>query len=118
MDFFREKGCPMFLYVSSIGADKNSWFLYPRTKGEIEAKLESLGFDKLIIFRPSVLDRGDDSRFVEKISAPLCKFLPVYKTMPLDKLCKVMIAKSLSPDEKTCTIMENSAIHQFGDSNL
>uniref|UniRef100_A0A7S4IFA0 NAD(P)-binding domain-containing protein n=1 Tax=Vannella robusta TaxID=1487602 RepID=A0A7S4IFA0_9EUKA len=114
----KDKGCEHFLYVSSIGADKTSWFLYPRTKGEIEAKLESIGFSKLSIFRPSVLDRGEDARFVEKLGAPLMNFIPKYKTMPLGKLSQVMMSKCLQPDEKEVLIMENPAIHHFADSNL
>ena len=114
----REKGCEHFLLVSSIGADANSWFLYPKTKGEVENKLMSLDFPKLTIFRPSVLDREEDSRFVEKISAPLMNFFSTYKTMPLSKLARAMIEKSVNPSPESVLIMENSEIHNFVDSKL
>lgn len=86
--------------------------LYPRTKGEIEAEIESLGFEKVSIFRPSVLERGADARWVERLSAPFTKFIPKYRAMPLDLLSRVMIHKCLEPDEKPVLIMENATIHQ------
>ena len=103
--------------MSSIGADKNSWFLYPRTKGETEAELESYGFPHLSIYRPSVLDRGEDARFVEKLSAPFSNLIPKYRTMPLDLLSRVMIDQCIHPDEKSVVIMENSEIHRYATEN-
>jgi oxidoreductase len=44
-----------YLYCSSIGANKNSMFLYPKTKGEIEDELENVGFKRVTIFRPGFL---------------------------------------------------------------
>ena len=38
--------------VSSQGASSTSWLLYPRTKGRIEDKFKSLGFETLNIYRP------------------------------------------------------------------
>jgi len=115
----KEQNCKHFLLVSSIGADKNSWFLYPRTKGETEAKLESLGFPHLSIYRPSVLDRGEDARFVEKLSAPLSNLIPKYRTMPLDLLSRVMIDQCLKHSGEPVQIMENSEIHSYAaDHNL
>lgn len=44
-----------FVVISSVGADAHSGNLYLRTKGEMEAGLEQLGFAALDILRPSVL---------------------------------------------------------------
>ncbi|KAK9708657.1 hypothetical protein K7432_009504 [Basidiobolus ranarum] len=44
-----------FIYVSSANANKNSWFLYPKTKGEIEEELSKIGFKRLSILRPGIL---------------------------------------------------------------
>ncbi|CAO3640805.1 unnamed protein product [Cunninghamella echinulata] len=45
-----------FLYCSSAGANKNSWFLYPRSKGETEERLSEAGFEKVSIFQPGFLE--------------------------------------------------------------
>ena len=93
----KESGVHHLLLLSSIGAKANSWFLYPQactispspspspspfativtititiyiaqTKGESEAAVSNLGFDKVSIFRPGFLQRGEDARWVEKIA--------------------------------------------------
>ncbi|KAI7901888.1 uncharacterized protein BX663DRAFT_512738 [Cokeromyces recurvatus] len=45
-----------FLYCSASNSNKNSMFLYPKTKGETEAALEEIGFEKVSIFRPGFLE--------------------------------------------------------------
>ena len=59
-------GATFFGLVSSQGANANSYFLYPRTKGEIENAVTKLGFDRTYISRPGLIGRGDKSRGVEK----------------------------------------------------
>ncbi|KAG9475894.1 hypothetical protein GDO78_003996 [Eleutherodactylus coqui] len=46
-------GCQHFSLESSKGADKSSSFLYLRVKGEVEAEVEELGFERFSIFRPA-----------------------------------------------------------------
>jgi uncharacterized protein YbjT (DUF2867 family) len=38
--------------VSAIGADVNSSFFYPKTKGEVEKDIKLVGFKSLTILRP------------------------------------------------------------------
>ncbi|ORZ17154.1 hypothetical protein BCR42DRAFT_414023 [Absidia repens] len=45
-----------FLYCSSAGANKDSWFLYPQSKGQTEERISQAGFDKVSIFRPGALE--------------------------------------------------------------
>ncbi|MCU0977340.1 MAG: hypothetical protein MUC71_13690 [Steroidobacteraceae bacterium] len=47
--------------VSAMGADARSRIFYSRTKGELEAAVAALGFEGLVIARPSLL-LGDRSR--------------------------------------------------------
>jgi oxidoreductase len=70
-------GCKHFAYVSSQGASASSWFLYPKTKGEIEEHLKTVGFETLDIYRPGLLARGDKARTVEKIAEWIVPALPV-----------------------------------------
>ncbi|KAF4317188.1 hypothetical protein BBO99_00008744 [Phytophthora kernoviae] len=53
--------------LTSQGANKDSWFLYPQTKGEVEDKVQQLQFPRTSIFRPGMLQRGDLLRGTEKM---------------------------------------------------
>lgn len=48
-------GARRFGLVSSTGSDAGSSFLYPRTKGEAERAVAGLGFETMVIARPSLL---------------------------------------------------------------
>ncbi len=62
-------GCTQLLLVSSAGADAESSFLYPRTKGETEQYVMALDYWATRIFRPSILmgDRNE-SRWGETLA--------------------------------------------------
>jgi oxidoreductase len=79
-------GVPVFSYVSSQGANANSWFLYMQTKGRVEAGIASLGFPHTAIMRPGMLDRGDKLRAVERA------VLAVIGGMPVRNVAAAMIA--------------------------
>src|SRR5260370_13856929 len=51
----RQQGAKTFALVSAIGADANSSFFYPKTKGEVERDMELVGFQSLTILRPSII---------------------------------------------------------------
>lgn len=48
-------GAKTFVLVSSVGATPKTSNFYLRVKGETESDLEAIGFDSLIILRPSML---------------------------------------------------------------
>ncbi len=48
-------GAGSFGLVSSAGANAGSSFLYPRVKGEAEEAVAALGFETVVIARPSLL---------------------------------------------------------------
>jgi uncharacterized protein YbjT (DUF2867 family) len=64
-----KNGATTFSVVSAMGADSASLFYYNRVKGDTEADLAALGFDRLHIFRPSLLlgDR-EEKRLGEEIA--------------------------------------------------
>lgn len=74
----RDGGVKHFSLVSSKGANADSWFLYMKTKGESELSCKNLDFDRLSIFRPGMLQRGDESRLVERVGS---FFLPGHYTL-------------------------------------
>lgn len=51
----KENGVRRFMLVSSVGADAQSSNFYLCTKGDLEQRLQGLGFESLIIARPSFL---------------------------------------------------------------
>lgn len=61
-------GVKQFILVSSAGANFESSNFYLRTKGDLEKKIQSIGFQNFISVRPSML-LGDrqESRLGEKI---------------------------------------------------
>lgn len=63
-DIAKRNGIKHYSLVSAMGADKSSWFLYPRTKGEVEAELSKKGLPVLSIFRPGLLKNRSDARFL------------------------------------------------------
>lgn len=51
----KKAGVQRFLVVTALGADARSRVFYNRVKGEAEQALQSLGFESLVILRPSLL---------------------------------------------------------------
>jgi len=51
----KSAGVPRSIAVSSVGADAGARNFYLRVKGEVEAALSALGFDRLDILRPGLL---------------------------------------------------------------
>ncbi len=51
----REAGCTRLGVVTAMGASKTSSIFYNRVKGETEDDLSALGYDSLVIARPSFL---------------------------------------------------------------
>jgi uncharacterized protein YbjT (DUF2867 family) len=81
----RAAGVRTFAAVSALGANPKSPNFYSRVKGEAEAALAEVGFDSLVLARPSLLagDRealGQPVRLGEKIglaiTAPLGPLFP------------------------------------------
>ena len=65
----KRNGVKGFILLSSGGANKSSLILYIKVKGEVEAAISALGFEKLVIFRPSVLlGERKESRPTEAIA--------------------------------------------------
>ncbi len=64
----RRSGARRFALTSSMGAESHSPFLYPRTKGEVEAAVRQLGFPSLTILRPGLLGgERAEHRAIERI---------------------------------------------------
>jgi len=78
---------PHFSLLSSTGADKNSFFLYTKTKGQAEEGLKSKHFPVLSIFRPgALLNRENDKRWGES----LLKYIPFFPKIEATDMARAM----------------------------
>ncbi|CCA71840.1 hypothetical protein PIIN_05775 [Serendipita indica DSM 11827] len=73
-------GTQRLVYISSVGANRNSMFLYSRSKGLTEDGLSALGYSDTIIFRPGFL-KGRDTKqaFMANALDGFMSILPGYK---------------------------------------
>lgn len=114
-------GCTQFHLESSRGANKKSGFLYLKVKGQVEADIEALGFDRFAIYRPGVLlvDRQESRpaewmarKFFSTVSAVGFRSMAV----PIQEVAKAMVSNTvLQPEQKT-EILENKDIATLGKS--
>ncbi|XP_064599592.1 oxidoreductase HTATIP2-like isoform X2 [Liolophura sinensis] len=114
-------GCEHFNLVSSQGADKNSSFLYTKTKGQAEEAIKAMAYQRYSIFRPGVLlcDRQESragESFVRFLLKPVAALFPTAISTPVDVLVKAMINNVIAtPDKaKDFELYENKAIHMLG----
>jgi uncharacterized protein YbjT (DUF2867 family) len=92
-----QQGAETFALVSAIGADANSSFFYPKTKGEVERDMKLVGFKSLTILRPSIIGgKRGESRFAEGLALTLSRILaPVlpnkFHVNPAAKIAGVLL---------------------------
>ncbi|WP_033073723.1 NAD-dependent dehydratase [Sphingopyxis sp. MWB1] len=117
-------GARHMIAVSSVGASARSRNFYLRTKGEVEAALGAIGFDRLDILRPGLLTgaRGGPRRWGEGLAmhaAPLTDALlrgrlRRYRSIPAERVARAIAALS------RCTapgvhVHENDAMRALAD---
>ncbi|AWP01177.1 putative oxidoreductase HTATIP2 isoform 2 [Scophthalmus maximus] len=114
-------GCSQFHLESSRGADKNSNFLYLKVKGQVEAEIEALGFERYAIYRPGVLlvDRQESRpgewlarKFFSAVSA-VCS---TSMSIPIQVVARAMASNTLRRPEQKTEILENNALSVLGKS--
>ena len=91
-----------YTLISSIGANKNSFFFYPKLKGALEFSIQSLKFNKIHIFRPpSLIRQRELMRLSEKYTIYFFQLinklglLKSFKPLPVNNLAKQIINESL-----------------------
>jgi len=118
-----ENGVRGYFLVSSSGANADSKFFYMRIKGEVEEKVKVLPFNKIRIFRPSLLiGERDEKRFGEKaaerllkIVVPLFPFLKNQLPIEGEKVAKAMIVSANEDDKERIKIFEPLEIFQLAE---
>ena len=112
-----ENGTKNYSLVSSTGADKNSFFFYPKIKGELEESIKKLPFNKIQIFQPPTLIRQPTlARKGEKIGIKVFNKLnkiglfKSQKPLPVKILAKIMINGALSKNSNRIEIFSTQDI--------
>jgi uncharacterized protein YbjT (DUF2867 family) len=90
----RKAGARQFMMISSVGASAESRNFYLRTKGEAEAGVTALGFERVDIFRPGLLrgDRGGAPRLGERIGIALSPITDLLTPFVLDQYRSIAAA--------------------------
>ena len=71
----KANGVPTFVLLSAAMANAQSKFFYNRMKGQLEEAVKALGFQRLLIFNPSILIRKDSARGGENFSLKVIQLL-------------------------------------------
>jgi uncharacterized protein YbjT (DUF2867 family) len=118
--YFAEKalssGAAGFYAVSSMSADPKSAIYYSRMKGEMEQDLKKLNFQRLGIFRPSLLlgprvEKRAGERFATWMMKLFDFVIPLkYKAIHVDKVAQKMIEVALQEQNGT-VILESEKLH-------
>ena len=95
-----QNGVNQLFLVSSVGADKDSWFFYSQVKGELEEAVRELPFWAIHIFQPSfLLGERNENRWGEEIAGRLGKvidqvtggLLTKYRPVEADVVARAMV---------------------------
>lgn len=120
-----EAGARRMVTVSSVGADRGSANFYLRIKGEMEAALDALGFERLDILRPGLLrgPRGRDRRLGERVGIALSPLVNMTLRGRLDRFAAIdadivaaAVAASLACLEPGRFSHENREIRRLAES--
>lgn len=93
-------GSKNFFLISAMGASLQSSFYYSKVKGRLEKAIESIGYESLYIFRPSlIVGNRQEVRVGEKMAIGLMKLLnPLligpfkkYRSIKASAIAKAMV---------------------------
>lgn len=116
-------GARRFGVVSALGADAGSAVFYNRCKGEMEAALRAIGFEGLVIARPSLLqgDRsalGQPARRAEQWAqriAPLFAWAIPQRYAPIAaETVAAALIEALGQADKGVTVLESERLQTLG----
>ncbi len=123
----RQAGAKRFAVVSALGADPRSAVFYNRCKGEMEAALREIGFDRLVIARPSLLlgDRealGQPGRTGETLArrlAPALSWLLPKRVRPIEAATVARaLLQAIAVDEPGIVVLESGALQRLGAARV
>ena len=106
-----ENNVKTYSLISSVGANKNSFFFYPRIKGILEKSVKSLDFELIHIFQPpSLIRQSSLLRTGEKVVISILTklnrigLLKSFKPLHVHDLADKMVLESLLDHKKKIKI--------------
>jgi uncharacterized protein YbjT (DUF2867 family) len=109
--------------VSALGADRRSGNFYSRVKGEVELALAGMGFDSLVIVRPSLLagnrsGLGQPARLGEQwglaLAMPFARLIPgAYRPIEAAVVARGM-QRALADRWPGLRIVESAELQKLG----
>lgn len=116
----RQSGARRCVVITALGSDAKSSIFYNRVKGEVEQALQAMGFEQLVILRPSLL-LGDrqESRTGESLGqlvAPLLSPFLIgglrrYRPIQSDVVARCMVESALDSEfSPSVKILESDEI--------
>ncbi|HEY1392737.1 MAG TPA: NAD(P)H-binding protein, partial [Methylibium sp.] len=119
----REAGAQRLAVVSALGADAHSRIFYNRVKGEMEAGIVALGFESLVLARPSIL-AGDRASLQQparpaealslKLLGPIAHWLPAgWRPIAADVVARAMI-RALRDAKPGVSVLESARLQELG----
>ena len=110
----RENGARHFSIVSSMGASLGARNFYLRTKGQMEADLEDVGFPSLAVFRPSVIGgKRGELRLGEALGKALLSLVPGrLRTVRARDIAAAMVTRALQ-EQAGLRILESEEIRKL-----
>lgn len=119
----RDRGATHCGLVSALGADARSGVFYNRVKGEAEEALIGLGFERLVIARPSLLDGHRESLDQPRRSAeawtlrllrPLAPLIPrPWRPIAADRVARAL-RLALAQGGPAVQVLESGAMQTLG----
>lgn len=119
----RAAGVKRVAVVSALGADAASRVFYNRVKGDMEAQLAALGFERLVIARPSLLAGqrsalGQAPRLGEQLAltllAPIGRLLPARVRPIAAAVVARAMRTALQRPGPQIQIIESAALQSLG----
>lgn len=116
-----ENGVRQLVLISSAGADSKSRLFYSRTKGQLDEAVKDLGFERISILRPSILDgERRESRTGERIGLAVMKILGhlpgirKYRPISGSTVARAMIQAAILPNvDRVYIIYELEDVHRL-----
>jgi uncharacterized protein YbjT (DUF2867 family) len=117
-DLAKGAGASQFLVISAMMANPRSSVFYNRVKGEVEEKLQTMGFEALHIFRPSLLlGERNEQRFAEELGMKILPWLSFLMVGPARKYRPVE-AQKVAMAMKTAALEKSQGIHIWESDSL
>lgn len=113
----KQAGASRFLVISAMGANPKSSIFYNQVKGMTEEALKKIGFNQLVILRPSLLlGERTETRFAERLSGFFMTALNLlipdnYKAIEAEKVAECMLKMALNSTDQVL-IVKSGEMHR------